>query len=209
MSIESILFQTLTNMQSLDLPAGESTSGTKFENHVVTQLYQHLVQRPEYRVFPPRYTLHEPTFSGVFHQFDIVVVQQNLLSTIECKFRGSAHIDQLFATQGKISDYRSRPRCIFVTTSNDVNDEIYQYGLAHHIEIICRHLAPVAYMLQCVKKETDFAQALEVLHTRMKGEVEPKRLLIEWKHVYSRFKAEGYCEPHLFARTARAPARIS
>lgn len=51
------------------------------------------MQSGMYRVYPPRYTLRTPTFSGAYRQFDIVVAQQDELMAIECKFRGNAHID--------------------------------------------------------------------------------------------------------------------
>jgi hypothetical protein len=68
MSIQAILYQSLQTVESLNLPAGEAASGKKFEDYVVKQLYQQLLQRSENRVFAPRHTLHEPTFSGVFHR---------------------------------------------------------------------------------------------------------------------------------------------
>ena len=109
-------YQSLQTVESLNLPAGEAASGKKFEDYVVKQLYQQLLRRSEDRVFTPRHTLHEPTFSGVFHQFDIVIARPNETVAVECKFRGGAHIDQLFATHGKLVDYRLRPHGVFVTT---------------------------------------------------------------------------------------------
>ena len=76
MNIETVLYKSLKAVQSSDLPVGESTSGKKFEDHMVMQLFQKLQQQAEFRVFPPRHTLREATFSGVHHQFDIVVAEQ-------------------------------------------------------------------------------------------------------------------------------------
>lgn len=193
MSIQSILFQSLQTVESLNLPTGEAASGKKFEDHVVKQLYQQLQRHSEDRVFTPRHTLRDPTFSGVFHQFDIVIARPNETVAVECKFRGSAHIDQLFATYGKLIDYRSPPHGVFVTTARGVNDEIYCYALAHRIRIICSLLPPVEYMLESTKKETNLARILEDLQQRIEGNFEPKRLLIEWKNSYDRFQAESYC----------------
>ncbi len=131
-----VLYKALQTVGSLDLPAGESASGAKFEDYMVRQLYEKLRQQTEFRVFPPRYTLHEATFSGCHHQFDIVVAEQDEFVAIECKFRRGAHIDQLFATEGKLVDYRKRPRGVFVTTARSVNDEMYCYALAHQLLLI-------------------------------------------------------------------------
>ena len=193
MSIQAILYQSLQTVVSLDLPVGEAASGKKFEDYVVKQLYQQLQRQSEDRVFTPRHTLREPTFSGVFHQFDIVIARPNETVAVECKFRGSAHIDQLFATHGKLIDYRSRPHGVFITTACGVNDEIYYYALAHRIQIICSLLPPVEYMLECAKKGTSLARTLEDLRQRIEDNLEPKRLLVEWKHSYDRFQSEGYC----------------
>jgi hypothetical protein len=193
MSIQAILYQSLQTVESLNLPAGEAASGKKFEDYVVKQLYQQLLRRSEDRVFTPRHTLHEPTFSGVFHQFDIVIARPNETVAVECKFRGGAHIDQLFATHGKLVDYRLRPHGVFVTTARGINDEIYCYALAHRIHIICLLLPPVEYMLECTKKGTSLTRMLEDLQQRIEDNLEPRRLLIEWKHTYDRFQAEGYC----------------
>jgi hypothetical protein len=178
---------------TLELPVGIPSSGKQFEDYVVKQLYTSLLQlQGGYRVFPPRHTLREATFSGVHHQFDIVIAQQEALVSVECKFRGGAHIDQLFATEGKLVDYCKRPYGIFVTTAPHINDEIYYYALAHHIQIICSALPPVEYLLHCVKSETDLAYRLANLQSRIKNGIDPRYVLIEWRNAYQRFRDEGY-----------------
>jgi hypothetical protein len=193
MDIEVALYESLRAIQAFDFPVGKSASGKKFEDHMVIQLCQRLQQHEGFRVFPPRYTLREATFSGVHHQFDIVVTEQEQLAAVECKFRGSVHIDQLFATQGKLVDYCKRPRGVFVTTAPSVNDEMYYYALAHQIVLICPSLPPVEYMLQCVRKGTDLAHRLETLQNRLKDGAPPNHMLVEWKNNYMRFQNEGYC----------------
>lgn len=193
MSIEVILYQSLQSVRTLDLPVGIPSSGKQFEDYVVKQLYTSLLQlQGGYRVFPPRHTLREATFSGVYHQFDIVIAQQDDLVTIECKFRGGANIDQLFATQGKLVDYCKQPHGIFITTAAHVNDDIYYYALAHHIQLICPLLPPVEHMLWRIKKGTDLEYRLENLQSRIKNGCEPQHILIEWRNAYQRFCAEGY-----------------
>ena len=193
MGVEVILYQSLQSVQTLELPVGISSSGKQFEDYVVKQLYTNLLQLGEgYRVFPPRHTLREATFSGVFHQFDIVIAQHESLMTVECKFRGGAHIDQMFATQGKIMDYRKKPQGIFITTAAHVNDEIYYYAIAHRIKLICLSLPPVEYMQSKVKKGTDLEHRLNSLHSRITEGLEPHHLLVEWRNAYLRFQADGY-----------------
>jgi hypothetical protein len=193
MSVEVVLYQTLHSVGELNLPVGIASSGKQFEDYVVKQLYTNLLQlQGGYRVFPPRHTLREATFSGAHHQFDIVVEQQENLVTVECKFRGGAHIDQLFATQGKLMDYRKQPRGIFITTAAHVNNDIYCYAIAHHIQLICSLLPPVEHMLLQVKKGTDLEYRLENLQSRIKNGYEPQHVLIEWRNAYQRFCAEGY-----------------
>ena len=192
-SLSTLLYQSLREVYTLALPSGISTSGKKFEDYIVKQLYEKLLRGGAYRVFPPRYTLRSPTFSGAYHQFDIVVAQHDELFVVECKFRESAHIDQLFSTQGKIIDYYKKPCGLFVTTAKGVNDEMYLYSLAHRLQIISNLLPPIEYMLGCVKKDTNIARRLEHLQTRLNDGTKPKTILIEWKNEYMRFLDEGYC----------------
>jgi hypothetical protein len=193
MGIEVILYQTLLSVQTLDLPVGIPSSGKQFEDYVVKQLYTNLLQLQRgYRVFPPRFSLLESTFSGVHHQFDIVIAQQEYLVAVECKFRGGAHIEEVFATQGKLIDYIKQPRGIFITTAPYVNDEIYYYALAHKIQLICPLLPPVEYMQLRVKKGTDLEDRLEKLQFRIINGCEPKNVLVEWRNDYQRFCTEGY-----------------
>ncbi len=114
--IEIVLFQALKNVKALELPPGTPSSGKKFEDFMVQQLYQTLQQQGKLRIFPPRYTLREATYSGVAHQIDIVIRQSKLIA-IECKFRKGTNIGELFAFVGKLIDYREPPRGIFVTTA--------------------------------------------------------------------------------------------
>jgi hypothetical protein len=192
MNLAVVLYQSLRDAHALALPPGISSSGKKFEDYIVKQLYEKLVQSGIFRVYPPRYTLRTPTFSGAYHQFDIVVAQQDELFAIECKFRGNAHIDQLFATQGKLIDYCQKPFAFFVTTAKGINDEMYLYALAHRLQIICNSLPPIEYMLSCVKNATNIARRLEYLQTRLSDGTKPKTILIEWKNEYMRFLDEGY-----------------
>jgi len=191
MHIEKMLFRALTHVDALDLPPGIPSSGKKFEDFMVQQLFQNLQGHPPIRVFQPRYTLHEPTFSSVAHQFDIVIRYDQLIA-IECKFRGKTGIADLFAFVGKLADYRERPSGFFVTTATDINDEVFYYAIAHKISVICRMLPPVGYMEDSVKKGTDLAQRLERLENRLKDDIHPPHLFIEWRNARSRFIAEGY-----------------
>jgi hypothetical protein len=190
--IEVTLYEAVKSVGLLDLPVGLPSSGKQFEDYMVKQLHMQLSQTQDgYRVFPPRHTLREATLSGVYHQFDIVIAQQDDLVAVECKFRDSSHIDQLFATQGKLIDYKKQPRGIFITTARHVNDEIHYYALAHRILIISVSLPPVEYMLRRVKRGTDLEYRLDNLRSRINN-VDPRRVLVEWKNAAQRFLDDGY-----------------
>lgn len=176
----------------MGLTIGVPESGKKFEDQMVMSLCQELQRQSEFRVYQPRYTLRETTFSGAHHQFDIVVANRDELVAVECKFRTSAHIDQLFATLGKLVDYRERPRGVFLTSAKTVNDAMYYYALAHRIRLISPSLPPIEYMLHCTKKGTDLAYRLSTLQDRIVGDVPPQQVLVEWKNSYIRFQDEGY-----------------
>ena len=191
MTIEIVLFQALKDVKALELPPGIPSSGKKFEDFMVQQLYQTLQQQGTLRVFPPRYTLRQATYSGVAHQFDIVA-RQSELTAIECKFRKKTGIDELFAFVGKLKDYREPPRGIFVTTAENVNNNVFCYAIAHRISIVCSSLLPVQCMSQRVKKNTDLARRLASLQTRLRSEHASNRLLVEWQNAYRRFTVEGY-----------------
>ena len=191
MTIEIVLFQALEDVKDLELPPGTPSSGSKFEDFMVQQLYQMLQQQGTLHIFPPRYTLREPTYSGLAHQFDVIIRQSELIA-IECKFRKKTGIDSLFAFFGKLKDYREPPRGIFVTTAENVNDNVFYYAIAHCISIVCSSLPPVQYMIQRVKKNTDLARRLASLQTRLRGENAPNRLLVEWQNACGRFMVEGY-----------------
>ena len=191
MTIKVALFQALKDKALDDLPPGIPSSGNKFEDFMVQQLYQKLRQLGTLRVFQPRHTLRGDTYSGLAHQFDIVI-QQDKLTTIECKFRAKTGIDDLFAFVGKLVDYRESPRGIFVTTAENVNDNVFCYAIAHRISIVYSSLPPVEYMIQRVKRNTNLAHRLARLQTRLRGKAAPNHLLVEWQNAYSRFTAEGY-----------------
>ena len=192
MTIEIVLFQALKDVKALELPPGIPSSGNKFEDFMVQQLYHKLQQQGTLRIFSPRYTLHETTHSGLAHQFDIVI-RQDKLTTIECKFRRKTGIDNLFAFVGKLVDYRDPPRGIFVTTDENVNDNVFCYAIAHHISVVCSSLPPVEYMIQRVKENTDLARRLAGLQTRLLGDNVSRHVLVEWQNAYRRFTMEGYC----------------
>jgi hypothetical protein len=189
--IETALFQALKDIKALELPPGIPSSGKKFEDFMVQQLYQPLRQQGTLGVFPPRYTLRLATYSGLAHQFDIVT-REIELTAIECKFRKKTGIGDLFAFVGKLIDYREPPRGIFVTTAEKVNDDIFCYALAHRILIVCPSLPPVEYMIQRVKKNTDLARRLASLQRRLQGKNAPHHILVEWQNAYRRFIVEGY-----------------
>lgn len=191
MKAEAVLFQALNEATTLGLPPGIPSSGSKFEDYVFQHLYVALRQAVGQSVFPPRYTLREATLSGVSHQFDVVIHEESL-TTIECKFRKGTGIDDLFAFLGKLADYREPPRGIFLTTAQRICDEVFCYAIAHHISVVSPSLAPVDYMIQRVKSETDLSRRLLNLKECLQGQSVPKQALIQWQNEHRRFRAEGY-----------------
>lgn len=190
-AIAAVLFQALMDVTNLKLPVGIPSSGKRFEDFMVQQLCETLQQQGGLAVFPPRYTLREATLSSLAHQFDIVIQRSGLIA-VECKFRRTTSIAQLFAFVGKLIDYRQPPSGIFVTTAENVNDEVFCYSIAHDILLVCSCLPPVQYMMRRVKRGTDLQRRLTSLQTRLRGEHPPRHLLIEWKNAYERFLGEGY-----------------
>ena len=191
MKPEVILFQALIEVMTLELPPGIPSPGKKFEDYIFQRLYLALRQASDQSVFPPRYTLLEATYSGVTHQFD-VVVREEKLAAIECKFRKGTGIDDLFAFRGKLVDYRTSPRGIFLTTAQKICNEVFCYAIAHHISIVSPSLAPVDYMIQRVKSDTDLSRRLLNLREHLQSPSVPKQALVQWQNEHRRFKAEGY-----------------
>ena len=193
MKAEAVLFQALNEITTLGLPSGAPSSGSKFVDYVFQQLYVALRQAAGQSVFPPRYTLREVTYSGVSHQFDVVIRDESL-TAIECKFRRGTGIDDLFAFLGKLADYREPPRGIFLTTAQSICDDVFCYAIAHHISIVSPSLAPVGYMIQRVKRDTDLFSRLQNLQLYLEDQGVPKQTLVQWQNEFRRFKAEGYLQ---------------
>jgi len=191
MGVETVLFEALTDAQVVQLPPGTASSGKDFEDLMMKQLHTTLAQQAGLYVYPPRYTLSQATYSGVAHQFDIVI-RENQLAALECKFRRTIGIDHLFGFVGKLVDYRQPPRGIFVTTAENASDDCFCYAIAHRISMVCRFLPPVEYMLNRVKTDTELARRLWSLQMRLQQENVPRRVLVQWRNEYGRFIAEGY-----------------
>ena len=191
MALETVLFQALRDVESLQLPPSIPSSGKRFEDFVFKQLYQSVRQSGAPDVYPPRYTLRQATCSGVFHQFDVVAGDSGL-AAVECKFRKKLRIEQLFAFVGKLIDYRVPPRGVFVTTAMKLNEDAFCYAMAHRISIVCPFLPPVQYMMECVKKDTDLARRLSSLLSQLHEVNKPRHVLIQWQNEYRRFVTEGY-----------------
>jgi hypothetical protein len=190
MSVSAVLFKALKQIEVASLQPGISESGKKFEDFMVQRLYQSLRQQ-EAAVFQPRYTLHEPTFSGVAHQFDIVI-RDDGLTVVECKFRGRVGIDQLFSFVGKVVDYQEKLNAVFLTTAPRVGEDILCYAIAHHITMVSPHLLPIGFMLEQVQPNSDLGNRLSRLQANMYDRGSPRAIMLEWQNAQRRFIAEGY-----------------
>jgi hypothetical protein len=130
-----------------------SKEGFSFEDRVSKKAYTHIRKYPV-TVFPPRSTLNYPTVSGLKHQFDGIVVDENTFYVIECKKRGTAVIDQLFSFNSKILDYALKDafasdfqiKGIFLCTA-EVNENIRKYALAYGIFPIDSTFPPIQVMI--------------------------------------------------------------
>jgi hypothetical protein len=130
-----------------------SKEGFSFEDRVSKKAYAYIRKYPV-TVFPPRSTLNYPTVSGLKHQFDGIVMDENTFYVIECKKRGTAVIDQIFSFNSKILDYALKDafasnfqiKGIFLCTA-EVNENIRKYALAYGILPIDSKLPPIQVMI--------------------------------------------------------------
>jgi hypothetical protein len=130
-----------------------SKEGFSFEDRVSKKAYTYIRKYPV-TVFPPRSTLNYPTVSGLKHQFDGIVMDENTFYVIECKKRGTAVIDQMFSFNAKILDYALKDafasnfqiKGIFLCTA-EVNENIRKYALAYGILPIDSKLPPIQVMI--------------------------------------------------------------
>lgn len=136
-----------------------SKEGFTFEDKVSQKAYACMREYPV-TVFPPRSTLNYPTISGLKHQFDGIVMDENVFYVIECKKRGTAAIDQVFGFNSKILDYALKYdfssnfqiKGIFLCTAK-INENTRKYAFAYGIIPIDPAFPPLQAIIDKIPKE--------------------------------------------------------
>ena len=208
--LTSVLWELLAEKQVQQLSAGDSP-GHLFEDFTVQMVHTACHRLGTLKTFPPRYTLKLPTVSGLSYQIDVVVREgSSNYHLIECKFKQSASVEELYAFNAKLLDYafgaqsrgyKTRVRGYFLTTS-EVSDNFHQYALAWGITLIAPSCTPPAeHMLSKVKPNTPLHSQLTRLVEKTLGAqpfesvaraCEIRKLLVEWRSCYQRWKQAGY-----------------
>lgn len=135
-------------------------AGFALEDVVSQKAYECIRGYPGIEVLPPRSTLNYPTVSGLTHQFDVVMRENNTFYVIECKRRYVATIDQIFSFNAKILDYAFKDffnksfsiKGLFLSTA-ELTDNARKYALAHGIIPIDPSLPPIQFMMDKMKEE--------------------------------------------------------
>ena len=120
-------------------------------------------------IYPARYELDAPTFSGQRHQFDLMVQDGNHYIVAECKRRkGTSTRDQILTFCAKLIDYglgfhvykyESSIRGVFLSTAA-VPDGSVVYALGMGVEPIAVNFPPIEYLLTVIKEGTPLRQKL-------------------------------------------------
>lgn len=209
--LASILWELLEERRVQSL-SKDGSAGHEFEDLTVEKVYTACHRLGTLRPFPPRYTLELPTVSGLYHQIDVVVREGSSgYHLVECKFKQSANIAELYAFNGKILDYafgaqaRDRKtwfRGYFLTTSLSVSKSFYKYALAWGITFIAPGCPPPPeHMLSKTKPNTALHRRLTRLVERAADislaefatrPREADKLVAEWCACYQHWGREGY-----------------
>jgi hypothetical protein len=162
-----LLFNLIREESKRGLQESRVKAGFALEEIVSQKAYECIRGYPGLVVLPPRSTLNYPTVSGLNHQFDVVMRENNTFYVIECKRRGIASIDQIFSFNAKILDYAFKDsfnksfsiKGVFLSTA-ELTDNARKYALAHGIIPIDPSLPPIQFMIDRVKEENALYQEL-------------------------------------------------
>lgn len=124
-------------------------------------------------VYPPRYVLELPTFSGEMHQFDIVIQCGNTYLLGESKKRKGqgATKDQLRCFSAKLIDYglgayrlhqHTLFRGMFLST-DIIPDPTAIYAIGCGITLVSPHFPPVEYLLYRLNEASMLRKNLDEL----------------------------------------------
>lgn len=209
--LESVLWELLREQRVKSLST-DGSAGHEFEDITVEKVHTACHRLGALKVLPPRYTLKLPTVSGLHHQIDVVVREgPSVFHLVECKFKQSVAIEELYSMNGKLLDYifgaqirgqKTRFRGYFLVSPATVTDNFYKYALAWGITLIAPEgPPPLEYMLAKIKPNVALYGQLTRLLERTSGAEftelisKPRRadrLFAEWRACYQRWKREGY-----------------
>jgi hypothetical protein len=180
-------------------------AGFALEEMVSQEAYECIRGSPGIAVLPPRTTLNYPTVSGLTHQYDVVMRENNTFYVIECKRRGVATIDQIFSFNAKILDYAFKDsfnknfsiKGVFLSTA-ELTDNARKYALAHGIIPIDPSLPPIQFMIDRVKEEDTLYQELVgfervlMLPQPFMSRSDTHEFLNNYTIYYEKWKSRGY-----------------
>jgi len=209
--LASILWELLSKKQVQGLNTGGS-AGHQFEDITVETVYNTTCREAStLKPFLPRYTLPLPTASGLPHQIDVVVRERSYVyHLIECKFKQSVNIEELYALNAKLLDYafgaqvreqKTRFRGYFFTTYPKVNENFLRYALAWGIVLIAPGCPPpLEHLLANTTPDTPLYNQLIRLVRKTSGTQlgefatkprEASRLLSEWNACHRQWERCG------------------
>ena len=183
MAIENLLaylFEIVeTESKTLRKTISSSKAGFKLEDSICLKIAEFCIKyRMDYvNVYPPRYDLDLPTFSGERHQLDLVIQHNNTYFLGESKRREGkgATKDQLRCFSAKLIDYglgaykshlNTFFRGLFLSTDN-IPDPTAVYAIGCGITVISPYFPPVEYLLS----ELDEASMLRKNLNELKKEI--------------------------------------
>jgi len=201
-----ILYDVLSEESKVTTKKSSVKEGFSFEDRVSQKVYERIRGYP-ISVFPPRSTLNYPTVSGLKHQFDGLMSDNNIFYVVECKKRGVTVIDQVFSFNSKILDYaleeeftkNFRIKGIFLCTAR-MNANIRKYALAHGILPLDLTLPSLQVMINKTEHNDRLRQELEELkHLLMlpqpialKSRLNIHELFQRYMISYQKWKSRGY-----------------
>jgi hypothetical protein len=199
------LFNLIREEGKRGLKESRVRAGFTLEDVVSQKAYECIRGYPGIAVLPPRSTLNYPTVSGLTHQFDVAIRENNTFYVIECKRRGIASIDQIFSFNAKILDYAFKDsfnKCfsikgVFLSTA-ELTDNARKYALAYGIIPIDPSLPPIQFMLNRVKeKDTLYQELVEFKSVLMlpqpsKSRSDTHEFLNNYTIYHEKWKSRGY-----------------
>lgn len=210
--LASVLWELPGECQVQSL-GNDGTAGHEFEDLTVEKVYASCLKLGTLRPFPPRYKLKLPTVSGSYHQIDVVVRDGSSgYHLVECKFKQSTDVAELYAFNGKLLDYifgakarnqKVRFRGYFLTTSPSVSEGFCKYALAWGITLVAPNASdcppPPEYMLSRTKPDTALQRRLNRLVERTvdislaeiaTGPREAGKLVADWRVCFQHWRKE-------------------